>query len=234
MVRECAEYSPDCGIIKFSNPDPSNLFVRTGYCTKNGMYNIWLKRRFADKALIMRINDQVKKANLAVTGKKPTTDIVSYGRRIRIGFWHPGKMDLEDLVNIIEQVPALDSAWLRPVFEKLKEKAGLEKDDLPYLDCYSERERDEDDGTGIYNYCWFSAKGGTIFFHRDAHPCLVRAVKNVMTYNGVYTCKIPNGRSPALRFYWTSAKTLQESRKELLYNLSKVPGALQQAKSMAA
>ncbi len=239
--RRRAHYSNALGPIGFLNPGDGPL-QSVRMCIVDTMFHVCLRHdpleNLADPIENWTLRKSLMNSNIAVNGTEPAIGLAEWvdheGSGLRLEMWHPGSVDLEDMVRIIENVPQLEGAWLRAALQSRNLEAGLKAEDLPHFDgdanpVYAGWGGDN----GFYSHSWISAKGGTIHFKDNTPQNLMADIQRRMELKDaeVGPAAINNicGRKNtiSLRFIWNEAKkNIGKTRHEIHEVLDHTPGMI--------
>lgn len=144
IYQERASYSRDSGLMGFVNPscNPADPVRCVSFCSVDTMFHVYMGQNpfindASGKIAAERLESAVKSYNGAWPGctRGSHYDRITGTSNRWLLVWGPGKIDLDDMVEIVNSVPELQtSTWLREKVGDLKVEAGIDRGDLPFLD----------------------------------------------------------------------------------------------------
>lgn len=222
VKRLRARYPSENGLMGFSNPSSDGPVKFVSFCSVDTMFHIYLRYNPLDDRDYFDIAQRVSKVVEDYSGNwpGPARDLRYAGQgktdECLLSLWFPGDIDLEDMVLMVDSIPELQtSGWLRNGVDALKERAGLAKDDLPFLVHYSDNNfvaMDRDlhlYRPTFFDSAWLSAAGGTLEFAADTTDGAIQSVVQAFTAAGAITSSPLNHEGEKgkydglrLRFHW--------------------------------
>lgn len=217
--RPRAIYNKYGGKIDFSNPSQEGPINFVSFCVKDSMYHVNFRPHVPMKE-IQNMAEYIRASNKFYNGVAPSIE----GTESTRSFWYPGNIDLDDLAPILQPIHNLQADWLQGEVNKLKIKAALNPNDLPFLDRFENAQVTKYGEDGLAQNAWYkrgvvSANGGTIYFHGSTPPELLQTVQTELgkhTSTQVRRLEL-RGRGLPIFFLWhepvaDAAKTEEKFR----------------------